>query len=364
MALALALLAIVVIGALVSGTFFAGRLEMAAGRNTVYTAQATEAAEAGLATAFGSWNSAWNAYTIGTDNVQSSANPISGNTSVRYTNTVRRMQGGNYMITSTGQKLDRNGNILASRILAEMGKLATAEVDIQAAVTSQQGPEINGTADVSGFNFTPTGWTGCGTYSDLAGVRTAETVGGNHPQNAIGNPAKIENDNSLDDSDFTGPFNSLLPLKTHTVSGNVNGVEPSVSGGVCDKTDQENWGEPWRGGGSVSACYNYFPVVYSAGNLRVNNTRGQGILLVAGDLDLHGNFNWYGLIIVLGTFTTSGTDNVYGAVLVMNDLVSDETVIGGNVLVQWSGCAVAAALAASARGVPLVDRKWAQVNPR
>ena len=56
-ALMIALLAIIVIGALVSGTFYAGRMEMQSGRNALYTGQATEAAETGLTDAFASWNS-------------------------------------------------------------------------------------------------------------------------------------------------------------------------------------------------------------------------------------------------------------------------------------------------------------------
>ena len=48
MALAVAIFALVVIGALVAGTFFAGRLEQSSGQATVYASQAAEAAEAGL----------------------------------------------------------------------------------------------------------------------------------------------------------------------------------------------------------------------------------------------------------------------------------------------------------------------------
>ena len=47
-ALAVAIFALVVIGALVAGTFYAGRLEQQTGRNTFTAAQAAEAAEAGL----------------------------------------------------------------------------------------------------------------------------------------------------------------------------------------------------------------------------------------------------------------------------------------------------------------------------
>jgi hypothetical protein len=50
-ALAVALFALVVMAALVAGSFFVGRLEQQSGRNTLFASQAAEAAEAGLAEA-------------------------------------------------------------------------------------------------------------------------------------------------------------------------------------------------------------------------------------------------------------------------------------------------------------------------
>ena len=48
MALAVAIFALIVIGALVAGAFFAGHLEQRTGRNTLYAAQAADAAEIGV----------------------------------------------------------------------------------------------------------------------------------------------------------------------------------------------------------------------------------------------------------------------------------------------------------------------------
>src|ERR1043165_1964380 len=76
-ALVIALLAIIVIGALVIGTFFAGRMEMQSGRNALYTGQATEVAETGLTDAFASWNSTWNKFGIGADSVLPTVYPLS-----------------------------------------------------------------------------------------------------------------------------------------------------------------------------------------------------------------------------------------------------------------------------------------------
>jgi len=50
-ALAIAVFALAVIGALVGGTFFVGRLEQQSGRNAIFAVQAGEVAEAGLSDA-------------------------------------------------------------------------------------------------------------------------------------------------------------------------------------------------------------------------------------------------------------------------------------------------------------------------
>ena len=55
-ALAVAIFALVVIGALVAGTFFAGRIEQSSGQATVFAGQATEAAEAGMIDAIAGLN--------------------------------------------------------------------------------------------------------------------------------------------------------------------------------------------------------------------------------------------------------------------------------------------------------------------
>ena len=56
MALAVAIFALVVVASLVAMAFYSGRLEQRAGRNTMYAAQASDAAEAGAAVILGNWD--------------------------------------------------------------------------------------------------------------------------------------------------------------------------------------------------------------------------------------------------------------------------------------------------------------------
>jgi hypothetical protein len=386
MALAIALLAIVVIGALVTGTFFAGRMEMAAGRNSVYTAQATEAAEAGLATAFGAtWNSSWNAYLLAYDAgtptyTQTPVYPLQAsrnNSSVRYTQTVRRLKAGVFEVTSVGEKLDRNGNVLATRMLAKLGKLYTVTIDIKAAVTADADVQVNGhTTKVDGHDQLPDGWVsecpapaaGTGVY----GIRTSAAVGTSGNPDIQGVPAATQiNDATVTPALFLNPFNLLSPLAniTLTSAGGTQNFHPgpTSTGSSCNTADLNNWGEPLRNGGFDPHCIDYYPIVYypGPGTLALSTGRAQGIILSAGDIDIAGNFEFNGIMLAMGAINTHGTGNkVSGAVLAGNANINDDDTIAGTPTILYSSCAINMALKKSARGLALNERNWAQINPR
>jgi hypothetical protein len=380
-ALMIALLAIIVIGALVSGTFYAGRMEMQSGRNALYTGQATEAAETGLTDAFASWNSSWNGFGQDGDSIQTTVYPLSSSASdnsLRYTQTVRRMSAGLYLVTSRGEKLDANGRIMATRLLARLGKLVPPWVDVESAVTSKGNVVVSGTNDrIDGHNNFPPGWTGCAAgQADLAGIRTSGTISTNGSPTIDGNPPRRENDATVVDSLFQNPYYALLPYATVTINGSPtwNQIGPSSTGSPtkCDKTDDHNWGEPGRVGQTLQGtapltpeCQDYFPVIYASSGLKVQTGRGQGVLLIAGDLEVRGNFEFDGIIIALGEVKTNGTGNkLTGAVMANNTEIGDLTTFAGNPTVLYSQCAVATALKGTAKGFPLTERSWAQVNTR
>jgi hypothetical protein len=150
-----------------------------------------------------------------------------------------------------------------------------------------------------------------------------------------------------------------LPLSTP-----YNGVAPVLdAGGSCDKEAPLNFGEPWRTTGFVPACINYFPVVHGTGSQTKfgAGNRGQGILLIDGDMELVGGFEWTGIILVRGQMKVAGTGNkVSGAILTEGvDLISAGTV-NGNIDVQFSQCAIDRAVNGAAVPQPL-SRGWAQM---
>jgi hypothetical protein len=83
---------------------------------------------------------------------------------------------------------------------------------------------------------------------------------------------------------------------------------------------------------------------YGDGNsLDVNaGSQGNGILIVDGDLTIHGGFNWYGLILVRGivNFTGGGNDqNIWGAILNGTSVTQNDT-LGGSSTVSYDRCAL------------------------
>ena len=91
--------------------------------------------------------------------------------------------------------------------------------------------------------------------------------------------------------------------------------------------------------------------------------RGQGILLVNGDLKINGTFDWVGLIIVRDDIDKgNGSANITGAVMARNvSLFDGGSTFNGTQDVQYSKCAVESALRGSAVLQPVRERSWAQL---
>ena len=110
------------------------------------------------------------------------------------------------------------------------------------------------------------------------------------------------------------------------------------------------------------------PVVYSPGPLRLDGVRLRGIVVVDGDLVLAGGAEIEGIAIVRDDLRRGPGGGTIRGALVVHDrppdggvLPDDErTQLGAGVRVHYSPCAVARALRASARLVPISNRAWMQ----
>lgn len=85
-------------------------------------------------------------------------------------------------------------------------------------------------------------------------------------------------------------------------------------------------------------------VTYVPGNATITaGSIGNGILIVDGDLDIHGGLQFYGLVLVRGVvkFTGGGSDatNIFGAILAGEESYVDN-VLGGSAVIRYNACAL------------------------
>lgn len=362
-ALVVAIVALVVIGAIVAGTFFISSLEQKTAENSVDAAEAYQAAEAGIVKNVGNWDTGYNSLAVdgGTTIAQDSVAP-----GTYFNVTISRLNSSLFFLRSVGT---RNS---ATQTLAMVLRTVTVNPSVNAAVTAKGNVSVGGNATIDGTNTNPSGWSSCGTAPNKGGIRTSGTVSTNGNPTIGGSPAKIQNDSTVNNALFQGPFDQFKAMATLSLAGGngngnyvtYNGMAPSTTGSPakCNRTDANNWGEPLRTGSYVSQCTSYSPIIYFAGNAKMTGGRGQGILLVDGDLSIAGNFQWVGLVIAIGQVKTgNGTTNVTGAIMANDANIGDQTSFSGTPVVSYSKCALDYVLNNSAIARPLAMRSWAQV---
>jgi hypothetical protein len=277
-----------------------------------------------------------------------------------------------YWIVSEGSA-GLNTPVETRRRTSSVLRLAYPAVKVGGAVTLAGGGDIKGSTQILGNNVAPTGWD-CAAYPgrDTTAVAYApgQVVNIQKASNAIGTPQKYADPNAANDGTYIKygdeSWTTLTQQADVVLNGDPGGVGPSLDGtGNCNRADQNNWGEPQRApaAGTVADCTSYFPIVWAQSDLHINNGRGQGILLVEGDLQINGNFQWDGLIIVRDDFNKgNGNPNITGAVMARNANFQDGgSLFLGNSTFQYSKCALEMALRGSARLVPAKQRAWAEL---
>jgi hypothetical protein len=248
-----------------------------------------------------------------------------------------------------------------------IARIAPIEFGIKASLTTQGGVSVGGNAEIDGADQNP--WPSCDPPGPAqAGVRTragvVDTTGGSG--SVYGNPAVV-NDPSLNDSSFTkfggSSYTQLASRATFTLGGSSNPIatDPVVTGGVCDRTVATNWGDPHN---PNAPCGNFFPIIHVTGDLKVNNTQGQGILLVDGNLTVTGSWDFFGIVIIQGDLRTAGGGtsdaHIWGGVMAKNADLSTQN-LNGHATLNFSSCSILAALQAQSPISPMRQRGWAQL---
>ena len=404
-ALALALVAIVVIGALIAGTFFASTQDFRVGRNTLIEQRAFAVAEFGLNKEISAWDTKRNLPFGGVD---ATGKPVSGMqvgmidsmpVHVAAGDTARvkitRLNENTFWVVSEGHASMGNKMLESIRRTSMLVRTAYPTIKTDAAIVTAGNISISGAAKVSGNNTPPAGWLQCDSIGgrDTAAILAGPTatVSINSSNNMPSNIGVVRSAGAADSNTYvrfgTETWNSLVKnadivlksdganITSTTSSGvstlQVTSIAPTkTADGKCNIASQSNWGEPWRPGIKhllseiVPECYNHFPIIYSPTDLHLNKQgRGQGILLVNGDLTINGGFEWYGVIVVRDDINKgNGTAAIYGSVLARNATLTDAgNVINGTQDVSFSKCAVESALRGSAVLVRVPERAWAQL---
>jgi hypothetical protein len=133
----MAVFALVVIGALVAGTFFAGRLEQRTGLNSMFAEQSFELAEAGAIDILANWTPAtFNGLPPGTD---TTLGPVTLAPLQVYVPTITRLTPNLFFVRANGQRLDADGSILAERTVGLLARLGLLDL-----VEEKAGPQRRG----------------------------------------------------------------------------------------------------------------------------------------------------------------------------------------------------------------------------
>jgi hypothetical protein len=124
-ALPVALFALIVIGVLVAGNFFAGRLEQRVGQYSVFGEQALEAAEAGVADAMVNADAAGLA-ALAVGGAPTALEPITLTGGISVSRQITRLTTALFLIRVTGIRQDAAGGALAVRSLGLIARLNPA----------------------------------------------------------------------------------------------------------------------------------------------------------------------------------------------------------------------------------------------
>lgn len=357
-ALPLAIFALVIIGAMVAGSFFVGTQEQRIGRNTVGSQQAFQAAEYGAQLAAATWNSqVMNAMAIGSTTTIGGV--LSGNQGW-YRGEVRRLNNMLFLVRSEGFSADS----MSRQQVGLLIRLRPIEITIAAALQTQGNTKIGGSSFISGYDVAPTGWSNCPALEPpLPGIKMDDSSQISTPGcsgfSCVDGDPKILEDSTINDSSLTTfgdvTFDELRGMASKIVLGGTMKIQPSIVGGACATGSVTNWGSPLD---PTGPCGSYFPIIWSEDDLKINGVQGQGILIVDGNLSVQGNFEFYGPVIVKGTLSTQGTGGHFNGGVTAANVELDQNTVLGNAVVNYSSCAVLRALTASASGALLRERSW------
>lgn len=370
-ALITALFGIVVLTVIMSGVAFTSTQEFRGTRNALVEQRSFAVAEYGLNSEISNWDRSRNllgAFPIGKIDSTKVYVASSDTSWVKVT----RLTDNTFWVVSDGRASIGNTALESRRQTSAYVRIAYPTIVPKGAITAAGDVRLQGAAKVDGDDTSPAGWSNCPTTPaptvPAVVVPPGETV--TYNSNNIGSTPAVVYDAAAADSNTYVRYGteSWVSLTSNAdiklPGGNYNNnIQPVGTATTCDRSQTWNWGEPNRPG-AVIGCYGWYPIIYVDGSVHLNgNGYGQGILLVNGDLEINGVFEFFGLVIVRDDVTKgNGTAKINGALYAANlTLDSSTSWFTGTQDVNYSKCAIDTVLAGSGILVRVLQRHWAQV---
>lgn len=327
-AVATAMFTLVVVGALAMGTLFAATHELRAGSDAIHQARAILAADWGLEQTIAHWSRRWNgAFARGYGRRGTFSTPEGAEVSGSLT----RLADDLYLITSDAHAGP------ARRQVARVVRLDAEDPPLHAALGATHPVEGSASAGIDGADHAPMHWD-------------CPAPGPSVPAVAVLDSTRLSHFGHYDWAALSAVANARVSLR-------VTDAAPRSTDEECDTAHPLNWGEPhkWNGG----PCTSYYPVIYAPSDLVVDGGRGEGVLVVDGDLTLQAGFEFFGVVLVRGgLYGGPGGARITGAVVVAAQPDSGAALDG--IAIAFSRCAARKSLLELARPVPVIERSWSE----
>ncbi len=373
-ALLVALAALVIIGGLIVGAFFASTQEFRIGRNTVLQSRAMTAAEYGLNLSLRSdlWDPRWADSSNGALLIDSTFGTTDG---AAVNLKLVALDKKNYLVISEGLSGSVTGAQGRKRLGALM-KLPSPSFNFFGAITTKGSIKIAGSTEIHGEDTSPLFWSDCPPTTDsLPGVaynpdfppdiKCSGCVTGDPPSQPMDAAGDASTYNVF--GDLT--YDDLVAAATKTIPGGLTFTDlhpvfklDANGNTICDRSVASNWGDPTHAFSDLQ-CRPYFPIIHVKGDITMTGGAGQGILLVDGTLTAAGGVNFYGPVVVKGSFKITGNSaapRFMGGLMAENvDILNN--MMAGNSVVNYSSCAIKKAIDGSA--LPAFDktRGWIEM---
>ena len=265
-------------------------------------------------------NGVLNGYSSTTDDVAIASGTMNGVSYVAYLT--------NDSAEGTSNTTDSNGKVLITSVATGPNN-AKAQVQIEVSASNTPSPPsaVYSKGDVTGngSSLTVNGNDACGAGTALAPIYTkspAETDLNGNP--AMSGSPSTPQSGTLD-IDIASYIDSLKAAATTTLTA-----------------DQQN--QTYGSATNYVTVYSDTSSPNNVNGLSLSNITGYGILLVKGDLELGGGFNWNGIIVATGTISLNGGGgpnaiNIAGMML-SGTSTSTDVSLNGTIQISYDSCKI------------------------